>query len=143
MTPERFERLVAAYGAEPALWPAGEREAALALLADHPRLQQVLDAERALDGALRAWTLPPVPARLRDGVLATAPKERGRWPAAWGRRGLWISGAGLAAACAAGVVVGAGVIGPSLLGAGTGGHIGFMADDISFLGAPLDAGTPR
>jgi hypothetical protein len=64
-----------------------------------------LEQAEHLDGLLDAWRPLPVSHRLRDAVIAAAPRERRRggirdW--VW-RAGL---GASLAGACAAGLVVG-------------------------------------
>jgi hypothetical protein len=143
MTPERLDQLIAAYGAEPARWPAKERAEAEALLGANPA---ALDAARALDAALDAWK-PQFPTMdLRNRVLATAPKPRvqGRvW--VWARPRLWLQGAGLAMACAAGVAVGATLIGPDLASAfpsERGAAESAMSDGLSVFGSPLEMGAP-
>jgi hypothetical protein len=138
MTPERLQQLIAAHGAEPARWPEDERAAALSMAVDHA---SALEAGRALDRALDAWVAPPPSDALRRRVLGAAPATP-----PWARPGLWLSGAGLAAACAAGVVAGVGLIGPSLGAAALAGHTpssGFMVDGLSVFGASLDAGAGR
>ena len=52
MKQERLDQLIAAYGAEPARWPAKERADAEAMLGEGAT---GLDAARALDAALDAW----------------------------------------------------------------------------------------
>lgn len=68
MTPERFETLLAAYGAEPRRWPEAERAAALALLAGDARMREALERERRLDrlldGAATPRATPALVARL-------------------------------------------------------------------------------
>jgi hypothetical protein len=57
----------------------------------------------ALDAALDSWRAAPASAAVVERILAAAPQPGRRWP-------VWLSpaalGAGLAAACAAGVVLG-------------------------------------
>jgi hypothetical protein len=103
METERFESLAAAYGADIRRWPADDREDAFAYRAREPQSAGAfLAAAEDLDAALDAWRVEPASTALRDHILAAAP--RSRTP----RRGfhLWLSGAGLAAAAMAGVVVG-------------------------------------
>jgi len=105
MTPERFETLAEAYGGDVARWPYAEREAAAELMAERPAWAgRVLAEAGELDAALSGLAPPRGSAGLADRIAATAPKARPRW------RG-WLvpsaMGAGLAAACAAGVVLGA------------------------------------
>lgn len=105
LTRERFEALAEAYGGDVSRWPAEVREAAAVLMAAEPTLSgDILSRAAALDGALDAWRPAPASPGLVDRILATAPRmRRPPWLA-------WLSpaalGAGLAAACAAGVIVG-------------------------------------
>jgi hypothetical protein len=87
----------------------------------------VLAEAAALDAALDAWRPPAATADLREKVLATAPKPRmaPRWA------GLWLSGAGLAAACAAGLIVG-------IAGSSAAVHDA-RADDLMAAATPEDA----
>ncbi|OYX31827.1 MAG: hypothetical protein B7Y99_09615 [Caulobacterales bacterium 32-69-10] len=106
---ERYRSLAEAYGADMSRWPQDQRDPALALHAREPEAAGRILAEAAfLDEALDAWRPPTVSHALRERVLAGAPRPRaalgGR--SLGGRFGLWLSGAGLAAACAAGIVVG-------------------------------------
>jgi hypothetical protein len=106
MTPERFDALAEAYGGDVARWPEGEREGAAMLMATDPaRTQAVLAAAQALDLRLDAWGPQRVTPDLADAVLAGAPKPRaGSWWRSWlAPVGM---GAGLAAACVAGLLVG-------------------------------------
>lgn len=140
MSPERFDALIAAYGAEPSRWPAAEREAATAYLGRRP---DALGAEQALDEALDAWRPAPASAALRERILAAAPRPA---PTRWSWRQVWLPGAGLAAACAAGAVVGATLVGPSLANAFPSGHgeaAGILSDGVSVFGSSLDEGPPR
>jgi hypothetical protein len=106
MTPERFDALAEAYGGDVARWPEGEREAAAMFMATDPaRAQAVLAAAQALDQRLDAWAALRVTPDFADAVLAGAPKPRaGSWWRGWlAPAGM---GAGLAAACVAGLLVG-------------------------------------
>jgi hypothetical protein len=143
MNPERLDQLIAAYGAEPARWPAVERAEAEALLGADAA---ALHAARALDEALDAWR-PQFPTMdLRNRILAAAPKPRGQGLVrGWARPRLWLRGAGLAIACAAGVAVGATLIGPNLANvfpSERGEAESAMTDGLSAFGSPLETGTP-
>jgi hypothetical protein len=107
MSRERFEALADAYGGDVARWPATEREAAAALMVEDAAFARGVLAEASrLDAALDEWRPLAVTPALRQAALAATPKARRRGVlATWGVRvGL---GAGLAAACAMGVLVGA------------------------------------
>ena len=105
MDVERFETLALAYGGDLRRWPQAERAAGEAFRAREPAAaDEALSAAQALDFALDGWTSPAPSAALRQAVLAAAPKTRAR-PAGRGL-GFWLSGAGLVAAAAAGVIVG-------------------------------------
>lgn len=110
----RVRALVEAFGADPARWPETEREAALAWLQANPDEASALLAEaRALDGMLDAWRLDPTPAPLLRQVLAPAPAvvRQAR------RRSFLLTlggGAGLAAACLAGILAAPSLMSPSL-----------------------------
>ena len=111
----RVRALAEAFGADPARWPETEREAALAWLQAHPAEASTLLAEaRALDGVLDAWRLDPPPAPLVRQVLAPAPVVVRQ-----ARRRAFIltlgGGAGLAAACLAGILAAPSLLSPSLL----------------------------
>lgn len=107
MTRERFEDLAEIYGGDIARWPAAERDAAALLMAAEPEFAKAaLAAPADLDAVLDAWAPMAVSHQLREAVIAAAPSAR---PARGGVRGwFWRAGlgAGLAAACAAGLVVG-------------------------------------
>jgi hypothetical protein len=116
MNDERLRTLIEAYGAWPDRWPEAERNAALAALANLPEADEALREAQALDALLDTWRLAPVPDDLAGRIAARAVAQRGpnaRRPAdrrpVLGLRGrpvAWMSSAGLAAACAAGVLVG-------------------------------------
>lgn len=109
MNAERLKALAEAYGADPRRWPEAERGAALDFMrADPASADRLLFEARQLDLVLDASAAPAASHALRARVIAGAassglkPKrERFRFgPLAW------VSGAGWAAACAAGVVAG-------------------------------------
>ncbi|MDE2488629.1 MAG: hypothetical protein KGO51_14640 [Alphaproteobacteria bacterium] len=104
MTQERFEAYAEAFGGDVSRWPAEAREAAALLMAEQPAMTNgALARAGRLDAALDAWRTAPAGATLIGRILDTAPRSRRGWR-------LWLSpavlGAGLAAACAAGVIVG-------------------------------------
>lgn len=104
---ERFQSLAERYGADLNRWPDGEREAAHACCAAHAAASaRILAGEAELDAWLDADQAVTPSARLRDQILASAPKPR-RVPRIAGIDfGYWLSGAGLAAAAAAGLAIG-------------------------------------
>lgn len=105
MTRERFEELAEAFGADVARWPADSRDGAALLMSGQPEFTQaVLARAERLDAALDAWRPAPASVGLVERIVSAAPKARApRWIG-------WLSpaalGAGLAAACAAGVLAG-------------------------------------
>jgi len=116
MTMERLEAVLAAYGAQPARWPADEREAAEALIAASDAARGAFADAARLDAALDAAAPPPPADRLawrlralmphRETVVApAAPSEAAR------RRTGARSAASLAraAAVAAAVLSGVGI----------------------------------
>ncbi|MDR5838305.1 hypothetical protein [Caballeronia sp. LZ034LL] len=106
MTPDRFRYLTEAYGASPERWPAGERNAALALLADgNADAHAALALARTLDGMLDAHAVArPAPALARR-IIASAPPRPARAP--WLNPRLWFSGVGFVGVGAAGIAAGA------------------------------------
>lgn len=103
----RFEALADAYGGDIERWPAGERSAARDFRLGDPAIAaSFLATADALDGLLSASPQPLFSGVLRERLLAQSPRR----PALRGAR-FWLSGAGLAAACLAGVVFGADVSG--------------------------------
>lgn len=114
MTRDRFEALAQAYGGDVSRWPSGEREAAAVWMAAFPdEAQAMLAGAGDLDALLHAWTPAPVPHALREQVIAAAPAPRRPSLWAWARR-VSLS-AGLAAACASGLIVGAAAAGGEAL----------------------------
>jgi hypothetical protein len=110
MTPERFNALISAYGADARRWPESERAAAQAFMAAEPEGARAALAEAdALDGLLHAAPTPQVSMVLRDRVIASA-AEAGLKARKHGRR--WLDrlalalGAGWAVAACAGVAAG-------------------------------------
>lgn len=102
MDEQRFEALIEAYGADATRWPDAERALALRHLAATPAAHGRRAAARRLDALLDAWRPDAPSAELARRVAATAPLARMLRP-----RTLWLSAAGLAAACVFGVFVGA------------------------------------
>ena len=73
MERERFDAIVAAYGADPKRWPEAEREAALQLM--HAEAIDLADA-RALDALLDLTAPTPAPSDLlTHRILRAAPKS--------------------------------------------------------------------
>ena len=111
MDAERFADLAEAYGGQVARWPHPEREAAAAFMAAEPaQAQATLARAEALDAVLDAWRPVAVTGGLREAVIAGAPAPRA------GMRGwLWSlgAGAGLAGACASGLLMGVMLYGPA------------------------------
>ena len=110
----RFRRLIAAYGADPARWPPGQRSRADALLARSTKARTLLAGARAFDSLLMADAKPPAGERLAAAIVARtidAVQERPLTPARaialdWSLVRLWPQAVGLAAAAALGFVVG-------------------------------------
>lgn len=105
MTIDRFRSLAEAYGGSVARWPAGEREAAAALMAAEPHAARtILEKADALDSVLDSWRPVAASHDVLERIVASAPVRQVR------RRFSWLRGAGagvgLAAACAAGLAVG-------------------------------------
>lgn len=104
MTHERFEILADAYGGDISRWPAAERDAAALVMAQEPEFARAVLAQATrLDAALDGWAPQQVSHALREAVIATAPRARPALQGWFWRTGV---GAGLAAACAAGLIVG-------------------------------------
>ncbi|RFU48487.1 hypothetical protein [Paraburkholderia sp. DHOC27] len=104
MTPERFQTIVAAYGADPRRWPRDERAAAEAWARLHPAEASAALAESAdLDLWLTAHTVAPPDRALAERVVATAPVRR---PVRQRAR-LWWQGAAFAGIGLAGGLAGA------------------------------------
>lgn len=131
MTRERLKEILAAYGADPSRWPAGERAAALELLARSPELESDrADAARldaALDAASAVGDLGLTGAALAGRITRAAANVR-MFPKRRRFAGTWPGLAGLAAAAAAGLFIGWLGIGGDLLGYGAGGAAVEQAD---------------
>jgi hypothetical protein len=107
MTKTRVLALVDAYGGDPARWPSGEREAAVALLSGDRELARAADEARHLDLMLDSLPVPQPSPALRV-ALKEIPERGTPWLemlAGW--IGLWRPAAGLAAAAVLGIVIGA------------------------------------
>lgn len=104
---ERFQRLLAAYGARRELWPAAERPAAERLLESSSEARALLVREEDLDTGLMALAAltpeltPALSRKLAEIPLRSAPK-RSFWP--FGR--VWVPAAAWAAAAVFGIAVG-------------------------------------
>jgi len=102
MSRERLETLAQAYGGDLDRWPPEAEAQARALLQAEPRLAAVLDEAGEIDLLLDASPAPAFSGILRERVIGAAPRLR----SAWRSTTRWFAGAGLAAACAAGVLLG-------------------------------------
>jgi hypothetical protein len=125
---DRLKQLFGVYGAEPNRWPAHERDEAIRLRS----LAEPVDAPtaRALDDLLDAWVVDAASLDLRRRILNQAPGLR---RSTWRSLGLWVQGACLAAACAAGLLAG--------LSFGRVDYGGRAADRETDAVAAYDAGT--
>ena len=131
MTPERFETLAEAYGGDVARWPDAEREAAAGLMAAQPAwASAVLARAGELDAALLAFAPPRAAPGLAERIAAGAPRPRARWAGWLMPAGM---GAGLAAACAAGVVMGVQLAQPAAASDTEALVTAVSADDLGFL----------
>ena len=140
----RFRRLIAAYGADPARWPPGQRARADALLARSVKARALLSEARAFDSLLRTDVKPPADGPLAAAIIARAtavPQERAPVfapPRAvaldWSLARLWPQALGPAAAAVLGFVIGWTDLLP---GGSTGGDSVDLAD---FLDAGIDDG---
>jgi hypothetical protein len=75
----RFARLVEAYGADRARWPASERVAAQRHLSSNATAERLLASARELDLALASAATPPVSAGLESRLLADFDRLQRRW----------------------------------------------------------------
>jgi hypothetical protein len=99
LSPARFRALLDAYGAAPERWPAADRAAALALLAESPEAREQQAHAARLDALLDMVAAPEPSAELRARVLAQSPAVRPQLRRAPARR--WLAVGGLTAAAAA------------------------------------------
>jgi len=104
MDQDKFDQLVDAYGAAPWRWPEGERDAATRFAQESVAAAEKLARARMLDDALDVWDEAGAPAALREQIVKSAPGWR---IPVFRRPRFWWASAGLATACALGVVVGA------------------------------------
>ncbi len=104
----RLRRLLEAYGAEPARWPAAEREAALALLGRSVEAAALRSEAAELDRLLDEAALPQASPELMAEVLADASLSPWRrWAVAlWPFGPIWKPASALAMAATLGIVVG-------------------------------------
>jgi anti-sigma factor RsiW len=124
----RFRRLIAAYGADPARWPPGQRGRVEALLARSDKARAMLAEAKALDALLLADAKPPADEQLAAAIVARlidVPQERGPVIAParsialeWSLSRLWPQAVGLAAAAVLGFVVGWADLLPGSFGGG-------------------------
>ena len=98
----RFETLVAAYGATPNRWPEQERAAAEAFARTDQRAAALLAEADSIDALLFAHKVPEPSRTLRTMVTEGAPRKR----RLAGRARLWWSGVALAMAGAGGILAG-------------------------------------
>jgi hypothetical protein len=131
MDQDRFDRLVEAFGAAPWRWPEDERDAAMRLAQESPAAAAKLARARTLDDALDVWSLAGAPWVLRERIVGSAPGWR---IPVFRRPRFWWASAGLASACALGVVVGA-VAAPPLAASRE-------ADPVAALATPFDGAAP-
>jgi hypothetical protein len=104
---ERFQRLLAAYGARRELWPVAERQAAERLLDTSSEARAVLSHEEDLDTGLMA--LSGLTPELTPGLsrkLAEIPLRNSRNRSLWPFRRVWVPAAAWAAAAVFGIAVG-------------------------------------
>lgn len=95
---KRFEQIVDAYGVDPRRWPPDERQAAEVFMQSSAEARALVATAAELDDWLDQ-ALIPAPSELAERrVLKAAPRAQ----RAFG----WTSGAGWAAAAAAGLVLG-------------------------------------
>lgn len=98
----RFEALVAAYGASPGRWPEAERDAAQAFARADARAAALLSEADGIDSLLFAHRAAEPSRTLRAMVIEAAPRKR----RLAGRARLWWSGLALALSGAGGVLAG-------------------------------------
>jgi hypothetical protein len=109
MTPERFQAIVEAYGADSRRWPAVERDSALEWAGRHRQEADALMADSAwLDACLMSDVAPQPGDALFARIVASAPASSPRRSEAKkSRRWVWWSGAAFAGVGLAGGLAGA------------------------------------
>ncbi len=85
---QRLHQLLAAYGAEPQRWPAGEREQARALLQNSPAARRAWEQACSLDDWLEQAARPVPPPEL-ERRLINAVNRRVASPWTWLKNWLW------------------------------------------------------
>jgi hypothetical protein len=104
---ERFQRLLAAYGARRELWPAAERPAAELLLDASSEARALLSREEELDqGLMQLAALSPELDATLSRKLAEIPLRNARKRALWPFGRVWVPAAAWAAAAVFGIAVG-------------------------------------
>lgn len=106
MTRERAIEILEAFGANPERWPADERHAVEAAIAEDAGLQALADRERELDSRLMDWNALPPRAAAMEALFAAAEQtvqSNKVWSAPARRWNSWLAGGG-AVALAAGIV---------------------------------------
>ena len=115
MGPRRLAEILDAYGADPDRWPAGERDAAGALLAESTEAMALRDSAAALDTALSVVVAPAPSPELMAVILAAAePSDWRRWAAElWPFGPVWQPVSAFATMAVLGIAIGAAA--PSLI----------------------------
>ena len=72
LSPETALAILASHGADPARWPAGSRDALLALAGSDAAVAAALAGAQAVDGAIADWLARPLPALAVDVAAITA-----------------------------------------------------------------------
>lgn len=102
MTDDRLIELIETWGADPASWPAADRDEGKALLLAHPeRFAETVAQAQQLDLMLGALPEPEMPRALTEAIIAAAPRPKRaasglpRW---LGLKSPWAPASGFAAA---------------------------------------------
>ena len=112
MTLKRFRRILDAYGADPARWPEDEIDAIRALLASSEDARRMADEAGHVDRLLDQWEAPvsaaldPADIAARVSALPQEPGAGQNDAIGWRITLGWPNVAGLAAAAAAGFLLG-------------------------------------
>ena len=112
MTLKRFRRILDAYGADPARWPEQEIDAIRALLSSSEDARRMAEEVGRVDRFLDQWDMPlpsgldPADIAARVSAQPQTPDNSANDPIGWRITLGWPNVAGLAAAAAAGFLVG-------------------------------------
>ena len=112
MTLKRFRRILDAYGADPARWPEEEIDAIRALLSSSEDARRMVAEAGRVDRLLDQWDMPlpsgldPADMAARASAQPQMPDDPADDPVGWRITLGWPNVAGLAAAAAAGFLVG-------------------------------------